>query len=71
MLCHLRILLLVVVIGKSLAQCFTDTDCGESTVPASSNEECCDGTGSSYFDGHNCTACEIGKQYSSVLLFRM
>ena len=66
MLCHFWTLLLVSVLAeKSLAQCFTDVDCGGSTVPASSYQQCCDGTGSSvsYFDGDNCTACLLGKPF--------
>ena len=47
MLCYVRTLMLVVVLAEeSLAQCFTDVDCGGSTVPATSYEECCNGTGS-------------------------
>ena len=63
MLCYVRTLLLVVVLTEeSLAQCFTDVDCGGSTVPATSYQECCNGTGSgvSYSDGSNCTACLLG-----------
>ena len=66
MLCHFRTLLLVSVLAqKSLAQCFTDVDCRGSTVPASSYQECCNGTGSgvSYSDGSNCTACSLGKPF--------
>ena len=66
MLCHFWTLLLVSVLAqKSLAQCFTGADCGGSTVPASSYQQCCDGTGSgvSYFDGDSCTACLLGKPF--------
>ena len=66
MLCHFRTLLLVSVLAqKGLAQCYIDVDCGGSTVPASSYEECCDGTdsGVSFSDGSNCTACLLGKPF--------
>ena len=70
MLCHLRTLLLVlsVLAKESLAQCYIDVDCGRSTVPASSYEECCDGTGSgvSYLDGDSCTACLLGKPFLDI-----
>ena len=54
-LCFLFLLLA----GNGFSQCFTDTDCTGSLVPAANQKECCAGTneGFSYNDGGTCNLC--------------
>ena len=52
-------LVLLLLTGQVVSQCFTGTDCTGDQVPASSQRECCVGTdaGLSYNDRGTCTVC--------------
>ena len=53
------LLLVLLLTGQVVSQCFTGTDCTGDQVPAGSQRECCGGTstGLSYNDGGTCTEC--------------
>ena len=55
----LLVVLVLLLTGEGLSQCFTSADCTGDQVPASSERECCVGTdtGLSYNDGGTCTVC--------------
>ena len=55
----ISLLVVLLLTGQVVSQCFTGTDCTGDQVPASSQRECCLRTndGLSYNDGGTCTVC--------------
>ena len=55
----ISLLLVLLLTGEGLSQCFTSNGCTGDQVPADNQRECCVGTntGLSYYDGGSCTVC--------------
>ena len=53
------LVLVLLLTGQVVSQCFTSTGCTGDQVPAVSQRECCVGTntGLSYNDGRTCNVC--------------
>ena len=53
------LLVVLLLTGEGLSQCFTGTGCTGDQVPADNRRECCveTDTGLSYNDGGTCTVC--------------
>ena len=64
----ISLLLVSLLTGQVVSQCFTGTDCTGDQVPASSQRDCCieTNTGLSYNDAGTCTEC-IGIYYREFM----